>query len=91
MNNKDKDTAEEITFGTNTLEENAKIAEKLADTGFESVKDLDEEEKEYILGAVMDESADEPAEDATFYEEAELWKDRYYKLLEVINTFKRYS
>lgn len=57
-------------FGSNSLEENSKLAEKLTETGFNSIK--------------------EPLEEIAYDkpEDAEMWKYRYYKLLEVINTFK---
>jgi len=75
--NTDEENIDFGSFGGNSLEENEKLAEKLIETGFESLKDK------------KDLPVSEASEASEASETSNIWKDRYFKLLEVLNTFKK--
>lgn len=66
-----------ITFGTNSLEMNEELAQKLAETGF----DIKQVQSEPTTASKEQREEGEHPEG--------IWKYRYFKLLEILNTFKR--
>lgn len=86
MKEKPTTRIDDLPFGTGSIEDNQKIADTLVETGFESleVKVSDLEPK--VLP--HPEHPDYPEPRLIDEDDVAVWKERYFILLDLLNTFR---